>query len=625
LVPVGSDPRPGSEIAGFRLEELIGRGGMGAVYRAEDVRLGRKVAVKVLAPELAENERFRERFLRESQLAASLDHPHIVPIYAAGDAEGQLYLAMRYVDGYDLRQLLAREGRLSPERALRLLEQVGDALDAAHERGLIHRDVKPGNVLIAGRSGREHCYLADFGLTKQTSSISGLTGTGELVGTVGYVSPEQIRGELVDRRADVYALGCMLYECLAGEAPFARESEVATLWAHVNEPPHLLTADRPELGREIDGVLARALAKNPDERPATCAELVSSAGAALGLAAPAAPARPRLRLSPHYLARLRGRRVVLLVASLAGLVAAATVVVLLRGAPASLTVSPNSVAVIDPESNRVVEGITVGIEPGPVSFGAGSVWVGNLQDRTLTRIDPEQRAVVGTFPLERRTPTGIGVGLGSVWVAHGLRGQVTQFDPEFGEVTRTIDVGGTAFGSPNGSVALDARSVWAVFGDSTLARIDASGRVIGKTLSGTQPAGVVVASGSVWVVNSGEATVRRFAPATFEEAPLRDFNVGKRPIGIAEGEGAIWVANSGEKTIMRIDPDSGSTLSIAVGQTPTAIAVGSGAVWVVHTTAGTVTRIDPNTNEVEQTIDLGNAPSGITWADGFLWVTVQAP
>jgi serine/threonine protein kinase len=148
-VPVGSDPRPGSELAGFRLEELLGRGGMGAVYRAEDVRLGRRVALKLLAPGLAEDTRFRERFLRESQLAASLEHPHIVPIYAAGEVEGQLYLAMRFVDGYDLRQLIAQEGRLQPDRALLLLGQVADALDAAHERGLIHRDVKPGNILIA--------------------------------------------------------------------------------------------------------------------------------------------------------------------------------------------------------------------------------------------------------------------------------------------------------------------------------------------------------------------------------------------------------------------------------------------------------------------------------------------
>ncbi len=298
-MPVGSDPRPGSEIAGFRLEQLLGRGGMGAVYRAEDVRLGRKVALKLLVPELAENERFRERFLRESQTAASLDHPHIVPIYAAGEADGQLYLAMRYVEGADLRQLIAREAPLEPERVLRIAEQVGDALDAAHERGLIHRDVKPANVLVDERSGRAHCYLTDFGLTKQTSSISGLTGTGELVGTVEYVSPEQIRGEPVDGRADLYSLGCVLYECLTAERPFARESEVATLWAHVHDAPPPLRG----LGGEIDQVMAKALAKAPADRYRTCGELVREGRAALGLEA---PARRRRRSRRRRLARSRG-------------------------------------------------------------------------------------------------------------------------------------------------------------------------------------------------------------------------------------------------------------------------------------------------------------------------------
>ena len=264
---------------------------------AEDVRLGRKVALKLLVPELAESDRFRERFLRESQIAASLDHPHIVPIYAAGEADGQLYLAMRYVEGYDLRQLIAREAPLDPDRALRLVEQVGDALDAAHERGLIHRDVKPGNVLIAGRSGREHCYLTDFGLTKQTSSISGLTGTGELVGTVEYVSPEQIRGEPVDGRADEYSLGCVLYECLTGERPFARETEVATLWAHVHEPPPPL----PVLGHEHRSASWRGRSRSPRVRDTEAAassspRLAPRSGS--GSRRPAAPQRASRRFAP---------------------------------------------------------------------------------------------------------------------------------------------------------------------------------------------------------------------------------------------------------------------------------------------------------------------------------------
>jgi YVTN family beta-propeller protein len=626
-VPIGSDPRRGSQLAGFRLEALLGRGGMGAVYRAEDLRLGRNVALKLLVPELAENERFRERFLRESQMAASLDHPNIVPIYAAGETDGQLYLAMRYVEGYDLRQLLARERALEPARALGLLEQVADALDAAHERGLIHRDVKPGNVLIAARSGREHCYLSDFGLTKQTSSISGLTGTGELVGTVNYVSPEQIRGEEVDGRADLYALGCVLYECLAGEPPFARESEVATLWAHVNEPPHALSAARPELGGEIDSVLARALAKTPAQRQATCGELVSSARTALGLARPTAPALPRRRRRALSHSLPRGRRAMLLAATAVLVATAAAAVLVLRGEAASVTVLPNEVAIIDPEKGRVVDTVTVGTRPGPITSGAGSIWVANQDDQAVTRIDSRRRTVLRqSISLDERTPTGLAFGFDAVWVAHGLLGQLSRIDPQFNKVTPPTDVGGTAFGSPNGAVAVGRGSVWAVFGDSTLARIEpATGRVKEHTRAGSLPAGVVVGSGSVWVANSGDATVTRYNPATFTEAPIGMTTVGRRPTGIGAGERAIWVANTDADSVWRIDPDAGAPVPIPVGDGPTAVAVGTDAVWVANKAAGTISRIDPETNEVEDTIEIGNAPSGMVLADGFLWVTVQAP
>ncbi len=365
--------------------------------------------LKLLAPELAENERFRERFLRESQLAASLDHPHIVPIYAAGEAAGQLYLAMRYVQGYDLRQLLAREGPLEPRRTLGLLEQVADALDAAHELGLIHRDVKPGNILIAERAGREHCYLSDFGLTKQTASISGLTGTGELVGTIAYVSPEQIRGEAVDARADVYALGCVLFECLAGMQPFARESDVATLWAHVNEPPRSLPT---ELGGEIDGVLARALAKAPAERQQTCGELIADARAALGFAESTASAPPRRRR--------RGRLRLLLAAGAAVLVAAAVALALSLREPEGITaIGPTSVGVIDPTTNKLVEDIPIGFTSSLIAAGEGSIWIVDPKGSTLTSIDPATmiRRPSRGIPGSGGIPVGLAVGEGSVWVA----------------------------------------------------------------------------------------------------------------------------------------------------------------------------------------------------------------
>ncbi len=288
-------------------------------------------------------------------------------------------------------------------------------------------------------------------------------------------------------------------------------------------------------------------------------------------------------------------------------------------------VQPNYVGVIDPQTNDIVAEVPVGISPGPIAFGEGAIWVGNLDDRTLTRIDPAQRTATASIPLERRTPTGVAAGLGAVWVAHGLRGDLSRVDPQFGEVTRTTPVGGTAFGSPSGSVALDEESVWAVFGDSTLARLDASGDLLEQTLAGTQPGGLVSAAGSVWVANSGDSTVQRFNEASFVQGPVRTFNVATQPTGIAFGDGVIWVANTGEDVVTRIDPSSGATTQIPVGDGPTAVATTSGAVWVANTAGRSISRIDPSTNEVVATIGVGNAPAGIVAAEGVLWVAVQAP
>jgi serine/threonine protein kinase len=221
----------GSTFAGYRIESIIGRGGMGVVYRATDLSLERPVALKLVAPEVADDEHFRRRFLKEPKLAASLDHPNVVPIYEAGEHDGQLYLAMRFVEGSDLRTLLRGEDGLPLESAMAILAQVASALDAAHRRGLVHRDVKPANVLV-DEDG--HAYLTDFGVTKQLGGDT--TEAGTLVGTLDYLAPEQIRGEQVDGRADVYALGCVLYQCLTGAAPFHRATEAETLWAHMQEP-----------------------------------------------------------------------------------------------------------------------------------------------------------------------------------------------------------------------------------------------------------------------------------------------------------------------------------------------------------------------------------------------------
>jgi tRNA A-37 threonylcarbamoyl transferase component Bud32 len=268
------DRRIDTEVGGYRIVERIARGATSVVYRAEHVRLGRQAAVKLLAPTV-EHEEFRERFLLESKLAASIDHPSIVPVYDAGDADGLLYIAMACVDGSDLRTVLVEEGRLPLRRALRIAGQIASALDAAHARGLVHRDVKPANILV-GEGDR--AYLSDFGVVKQLAGAE-RTRTGAFVGTIAYCAPEQIEGREIDGRVDQYSLACVLYEMLVGVSPFDRSSDVAVLNAHLRAAPPKLTKSAPDLPAALEPVLAKALSKSPLDRYGSCAEFVAAARA----------------------------------------------------------------------------------------------------------------------------------------------------------------------------------------------------------------------------------------------------------------------------------------------------------------------------------------------------------
>jgi tRNA A-37 threonylcarbamoyl transferase component Bud32 len=443
------DPRIGRELLGYRIEALIGRGGMSVVYRAEDLRLKRKVALKLLASELAEDERFRERFLRESEMAASLDHPHIVPIYDAGEHEGQLYIAMRYVEGSDLKELLKQEGPLDPKRALALLEDLADALDAAHARGLVHRDVKPSNALL-DNAGR--VYLSDFGLTKSASDRSALTMTGRIIGTVDYAAPEQIEGKPVDGGADVYSLGCLLYECLTGEVPFPRDSELAVLWAHVNEPPPKIAA-HPAL----DGVIAKALAKEPKERYQSCAELVEAAREALGLG---------------DVIFIRDRRPLLL-AALGALLAAGAIaagLVLSLGGGGSgpkpdLTVRKNTLVRIDPKTNEIAAVTKTGGTPGAVAVGGGTVWVYNWDDRTVAAYDAKTNTLEATRSVPGVPPfvesISIAADANGAWVlsSAGGKGVVTQIRPGLRPREFFFDYDPVAVAVGEGAVWIAAKSI----------------------------------------------------------------------------------------------------------------------------------------------------------------------
>ena len=268
-------------IAGYRIDEMISRGGMGVVYRATNVALNRIYALKVLAPELAEDEQFRERFKRETRIAASLHHPNIVGIHNAGEHEGLLFFVMDYVTGTDLHEILLKQGALEPARAVDLLEQFASALDAAHRRGLVHRDVKPANILITVKDGEEHAYLTDFGLAKKFDGASAMTAKGLMVGTVDYMAPEQITGTRTDARTDIYGLGCVFYQMLAGRVPYERENSVATLFAHVHEPPPPLDGEIIETYPAFVPVLEKAMAKEPGDRYFSAGDFARDAAAAL--------------------------------------------------------------------------------------------------------------------------------------------------------------------------------------------------------------------------------------------------------------------------------------------------------------------------------------------------------
>jgi hypothetical protein len=277
----GIELSEGDEFAGYRIESRLGRGGMGVLYLALEAGLERRVALKLIAPEAAADDVFSRRFAEESRIAASIEHPNVVPIYAAGETDGVPFIAMRYVAGADLAKRLAREGRLEPGVAVELIAQVGNGLDAIHAAGLVHRDVKPANVLLAGGEGVEHAYITDFGVARNVGTESGLTQTGRFVGTLDYVAPEQISGGELDARTDVYALGCLLFKLLTGDVPFPKDGEAARLFAHLNDPPPAPSLYVPEVSMALDDVVIRAMSKSPGDRYPSAGDLGRAAQAAL--------------------------------------------------------------------------------------------------------------------------------------------------------------------------------------------------------------------------------------------------------------------------------------------------------------------------------------------------------
>ena len=599
------DPRIGNELAGYRLDEVLGRGGMGVVYRARDLALDRDVALKLLAPELAEDVAFRERFLRESRIAASLEHPNVVPIHDAGEIDGQLYIAMRLVGGTDLKALL-RNGALEAARGVGICEQIAGALDVAHAHGLVHRDVKPSNVLI---DERDHAYLADFGLSRRLGEAAAPLNAAASLGTADYVAPEQIRGEEVDGRADLYSLGCMLHECLTGEPPFRRASEVATLFAHLEETPSAPPG--------LDEVMRTALAKEPDERFQSGRELFEAARSALGLE----PKRVRWPLAVAAVGL--------------ALIGAALLAFFLTnvGGGSNPPVEGGRLLRIDPVSNGVSTAAWIGDGPTAVAAGGGRVWAASERDGSLWQYDPAGRALTRIPPVGR--PFAVTVDGRNAWVVASGEG----------DVIGTVSLYDTATGSRLGGVTMPVAcslasgplGVW-VTGCPNLKelRVEAGKPKIGRTvvipyarqLSAANYreslSGIAEGHGSIWV--SGDAADRRlWRIDPRRHAITAAIALGFPPGSVAAGGGSVWVTDQLGDRIVKIDPATNRVAaSIPVGRGASGVAFGLGSVWVADSIAHAVTRVDPETNRVLATIPVAAGPRSVAVGEGSVWVVGDA-
>ncbi|HWO83247.1 MAG TPA: protein kinase [Solirubrobacterales bacterium] len=596
----------GNEVAGYRIEEQIARGGMGVVYRATHLGLERPVALKVIARELVDRRGFRERFLRESRLAARLDHPAVVPVYDSREVDGELIVAMRLVRGGDLRRLIDRDGPLPPARAIGYLAQVADALDAAHAAGIVHRDVKPHNILIEG----DRAYLSDFGLAKAVGE-SGAASSASVVGTAQYMSPEQWRGDSIGPAADVYSLGCVLYEAITGIPPFQREE--------ADTPP--------QMPQGVEAAIRRAVAKEPGERYATAGALIAAARAAAG-----SEVRPTAILSEDrserstvpnpprgFFGRFGGRATAWILAGVAIFLAAVAAAVLLL--------------LFGDDGPEVSAPVKVGTPPLRLDAGPKAVWVTSEKDGTVTRLDPGSGEVVGSPHEVGKGVAGVAVGGKWTWVTNPGRGRLLRLDPFSGKVLKRIplpgepgpialggqrvwvaDEGGkgiTAVNAEAGEIARNGRglppqasglrlawgaeSLWATVADANVVR-----RIAPTTLAtsdpirvGGGPAGVTVAGGYVWVASSRGGFVSKLDPLSLRV--VERIEVEGHPGGIDGGTSAVWVADREDGAVRRIDVESGEVegAPIQVGPEPGAVAVGGGAVWVANNGDGTVSRIEP--------------------------------
>jgi ABC-type transport system substrate-binding protein/predicted Ser/Thr protein kinase len=596
----------GSVLAGYRVLELIGEGSGGTVYLVESEATGRPAALKVLAAELAHDERFRRRFLRESTIAADLRHPHVVLMLDFGEADGNLFLAMEHIDGEDLRERLARSGPLEPTEALRLVEQVGAALDEAHARGLVHRDVKPANILL-DRDGE--AFLSDFGLAKHASSASSLTGDHAFVGTIAYVAPEQIRGEEIDGRADVYSLGCVLYEALAGHPPFDRETELAVVFAHLHEPTPRITDVRAELPAGMDHVLRKATAKDPEERYPSCGALVEAARSAL-----AGERAPRAR--PGRLA---------IACAVGAAAAAAAIALILIGsgddsAPPvhRLAVGGIGLALIDARTRTVDARLPLPEQPSDVVFDRRSAWAVLPAQQRVVQVRLERPAVLRRVKLPFPAG-GIALGDGALYATEQGGGPgVVRVSTSTGKITRRWTVPGRGFHSSDPSgIAAGAGSVWLARG-AEVVRVDArSGRVQHRFALPVTATLLQFGGGDLWAASSQNGLVEKIDPVANRIVARATLHGWLSAMTVAGG--SVWVTAVPDDVVFRLDADDASVQSSSPAAAGAeSLAAAPGAVYVAGSNERALVRLDIASGN-RTVIALAGSPQLVRYHAGTLW------
>lgn len=615
---MSTDLQPGDAFAGHRIDAVAGRGGMGVVYRATQLDLDRTVALKLIAPSLAEDPLFRERFIRETRVAAGIDHPNVIPVFYAGEHEGRLYLAMRYVAGEDLRTLVRRDGPLAPERAVRILAQVAAALDAAHASGIVHRDVKPANVLLGAG---EHAYLTDFGLTKRVHSVSGVTQQGGWVGTLGYVAPEQIRGERVDARVDVYALGCVLHHALTQQPPHSRDSDEATLWAHLHDPPPPLP---PAVPTALADVVARALAKDPDDRYPSAGDLGRAMQAAVGLAV-SVPAQERIvatgAAAPAGVEPPVDEPTVDSPTPAASEPASLAATNVLprhptdpthRGRPqtAFLLVAVLSILLV----GGLVAMLLLGGDDGPTAAATDTRTARSTTTQPAGAFTPAR--LIGTVDASG-SPNDVVVTAKTVWIARASSSRLLRVDARTSRPLGTTDVG-----TGVGSIAAGFGRLWVAKANGSLLQRDLrTGAGVGRPLKlpGGLPVAVATGQGGVWVALRRPNLLLRFDPRTGAE----DRHIGV-PAGVQDmtiGYGYVWVSTRRDRSVLRVDPNSGTTARVPAGDQPKGLAAGDGYIWVANSTEDTVTRIAPQSARPRGVYPTGDNPTGVDVGGGSVWVS----